>query len=97
MTPSEIIDVLAEENPEALLWDGLEDALVGVVRSAGVGARALYSRDRCIEIVMGWGATYEEALEHLEFNTFSAYMGPETPCWVNTCNAPAREPRPAGG
>lgn len=75
MNPKKILE---EENPEALLWDGLEPGLVGVVRRACSPPLALYSASSCaaeLEKTMGC----EGAREFLEFNTFSAWLGESTP------------------
>jgi hypothetical protein len=76
MTPKE---QLAEENPEALFFDGFEDALVGVARRMGMVVAA-YDYEKCIGILMERdGLTYSDAVEMFEFNTVSAWMGEHTP------------------
>lgn len=62
--------------------DGLDDALIGVGRRCGEDEILVYSVRKCLEILMRHGATYEEALEHFEFNISGAWVGPETPMWV---------------
>jgi hypothetical protein len=44
----------------------------------------VYSRNECIKIMVKEGVDEEEAIEYLEFNTFSAYVGEKTPIWVET-------------
>ena len=74
---------LIEENPDALLADGFEDAYLGVARRAGGMAVAAYSRPLCIGILMSRdGMTEEDAEEFFEFNTACAWMGDETPVFV---------------
>lgn len=75
-------ETLAEENPEALLWDGLDDALIGVVRRACRPPLALYSASKCVEVLCADGMDEHEAREYLDFNTFCAYMGEHTPCFI---------------
>ena len=78
-----ILDELAEANPEALLWDGFEAALIGVANRACQPPLALYSVPRCVEILVKRdGMTDEEALEYLNFNTLCAYMGEMTPVYT---------------
>jgi hypothetical protein len=78
-----IIDKLAQENPEALLWDGFDEALVGIVNRACQPALALYSVPRCIDILVKRdGMTPNEAEEYLEFNTLCAYLGNMTPLYT---------------
>lgn len=77
---------LAEANPEALLADGFEDALIGTMEHFGSGQRslvALYDTRKCIEILMKRdGMTYEGAVEFFEFNTAGTYAGPYTPAFA---------------
>lgn len=77
---------LAEANPEALLADGFEDALIGTVEHFGSSQRsfvALYDASKCIEILVERdGMTFEEAVEFFEFNTLGAYAGPHTPAFA---------------
>ena len=69
---------LAEMNPEALLMDGFDDALVGVACQHSNGPLALYDRDKCIQVLMDDGLTWEEAEEHFSFNCEGAYVGTQT-------------------
>ena len=83
MTPHEIIEQLREENPQAILADGLEDALVGIARRCGQPSLAVYAIDKCIEMLVSRdGMTEEEAEEFLEFNSIGAWAGENTPVWL---------------
>lgn len=74
------LEELAEENPKALLLDGLEDAFIGISRRCGQPSLATYDRNRCIGILMERDSLpYEEAVEFFEFNTAGAWAGPHTP------------------
>ena len=77
-------DILAEENPEALLWDGFDEALIGIVRRACHPPQALYSAEKCVTILASKGLTIEESREYLDFNTFCAYLGEHTPYFVES-------------
>ena len=44
-------EYLEEVNPEAMLFDGLEDALVGTCDRIGQPTLAAYDYDKCIEIL----------------------------------------------
>jgi hypothetical protein len=74
---------LAEINPEALLADGLETALVGY---ATVSNRtvACYDWDLAIRAFMKQGMTEEEAIEFYEYNTVRSlpYMGENAPIFM---------------
>jgi len=74
------MEMLGEENPEALLFDGFEDAFVGIARRCAQPALAVYDREKCLEILCKRdGMTYEEAEECFGFNTEGAWLGPHTP------------------
>jgi hypothetical protein len=77
---------LAEIDPDILLADGFDDALIGWTDSwSGTSreARAVYSADRCVEILMERdGMSRDMAEEYFEFNTAGAYVGPKTPVFV---------------
>ena len=76
-------ELLAELNPEALLADGFEDALVGIVQQF-TRSRALYNRAKCIEILMERDAmTNEDAEDFFEYNVVGAWVGEYTPCFVD--------------
>jgi beta-lactamase class A len=61
--------------------DGFNDAVIGIDLSS---MRLVYSVNKCTDILITRdGMTQEEAIEYLEFNTFSAYVGEKTPIWVH--------------
>ena len=69
------------EDQEILLADGFEEAFMGVVESHGAAPKACYNYDACIDILtkdMDEG----EALEYMEFNVTSAYVGEYTPAFI---------------
>jgi hypothetical protein len=71
------------EDESVLLADGYEDALIGTadIRSTIV---AVYDANKCVEILMKRdGMSFEEATEFFEFNTLGAYVGEQTPIFVN--------------
>jgi len=74
---------LADENPEALVPDGFEDAFVGICRRFSLQPLAAYSYEKCIEILMDRdGISYEEAVEHFDFNVIGAWLGEGTPVFI---------------
>jgi hypothetical protein len=80
-----IVEELREANPDALLADGLEEALIGYTINTHFQHVAVYSTRKCVEILVGRdGMTHEEAEEFLEFNTYCAYVGPHGPLYVWT-------------
>ena len=92
MTFDEIKERLTELNPEALLADGFEEALIGIVRQFN-RYLALYDYEKCIDVLLCRkkekcsacsmdNNCYEQAVEHMEFNVVGAWMGENTPCFT---------------
>ena len=73
------MEVLAEE--ECLTADGFDDALVGCTYGANVVA--VYDIQRMIEVLVNEGMDHDDAVEFLEYNVVSAYLGDKTPLYVN--------------
>ena len=63
-----------------LMWDGLEEAFLGI---CGVYSRepiALFDFDSCVKIFIERdGMTYEEAVEWMDHNVSCAWIGEQTP------------------
>jgi len=85
-------DELSEVDPDMLLADGYEGALVGYCIRFGREPIAIYDIDRCIEILMTpgegdfeHGMTFEEAHEWFSFNTLGAWLGDYTPAFLKRC------------
>ena len=77
-------EFISQHNPEALLADGFEDALIGVGQQFDK-ALAVYDRQKCIEILMERdGMSDEEAVEYFEYNVTGAWVGEYTPIFLET-------------
>jgi len=87
MDPMSIQNILGEMNPEALLADGFEDALIGYAEVFNK-IIALYDRQACIEILMKDGMSEIDAIEFFEFNVVGAYMGADTPAFATILKEP---------
>ena len=74
--------MISEENPEALLADGFDDAIIGIARRFNFPPLVAYDYGKCIEILMKDGMTEEDAVEYFEFNTLGAWMGEGTPIFI---------------
>jgi hypothetical protein len=73
---------VAEIDPEILLADGFEDALVGYVEVFSKTV-ALYDREKCLKILEKRDKmTPEEAEEFFGFNVTGAYVGDHTPAFA---------------
>ena len=70
---------IAELNPEAIVWDDLDDAIIGY-HSDG---KVVYDQDKIIDILMERdGMTSEDAIEHFHFNIGGAHVGEYTPLHI---------------
>ena len=83
-----IRDILEDENPEALLYDDMDEALIGIYR--GDLARqdmredsiAVYSYVTYIE-VLSRNMSEEEAVEYFDFNVAGGYIGKYQPMIID--------------
>ena len=91
------VDEIAEYNPEALVCDGFDEAIIGMAERINLGPVVAYDKDKMIEIIMRdmdvseddleEGETiedkkYEMAIEHFEYNIIGAWMGEFTPIFI---------------
>lgn len=91
------VDEIAEYNPEALVCDGFDEAILGMAERINLGPVVAYDKDKMIEIIMRdmdvseddleEGETiedkkYEMAIEHFEYNIIGAWMGEFTPIFI---------------
>ena len=77
-----ILERLSEDNPEALVADGFDSAVIGVGYQGPQGPVAVYSYSKCIEALEAEGMDYEEALEYFEFNVQGAWVGENGPIFL---------------
>lgn len=80
------IDILREYNEEAIVFNDIEDALVGVVIRIGMDPIAVYDYDKVIQCLMDGEDTeeaHEAAIEWFEYNTIGTWAGDGTPCFVH--------------
>ena len=81
---AEINEQLAEMEETALTADGFDDAILGLVTDFNSKPRVAYSMTECINILMERDEmTYIDALEHFSYNVEGAYLGEQTPIWVD--------------
>jgi hypothetical protein len=67
-----------------ILYDGLEDAFLGIASRFGWSAGvAVYDYHKCIEVFMRDGLTEQEAVEHFEFNVIGGWVGDQTPIFLS--------------
>jgi|LakMenEpi03Aug12_release.lakeMendotaPanAssembly.Ray.scaffolds.fasta_scaffold1428987_1 hypothetical protein len=65
---------------EILLAEQFEEAFIGIAYQFDK-AIAVFDRAKCIEILMR-DMTHEEAEEYFQFNVEGAYVGPNTPAFL---------------
>ena len=73
---------LEDDNPNALLADGFENAYVGCTANVGHPVVAVYDLGKCLQILMDSGMTEEEATCYLHSSVLCAYVGPDGPLFV---------------
>ena len=79
----DIIDYISEVNPEALLLDGFDDAIIGLAERINLDKVVAYDVEKILEIMCARDEmTYEEAYEYYEYNIKGAFMGEFTPVFV---------------
>jgi hypothetical protein len=78
-TKERILQYLPEE--ELLFVDGFDDAIIGFCNNS---LKIVYDVDLMLEILVSEQLMHpDDAIEHLEFNIFCAYVGEQTPIYVN--------------
>jgi hypothetical protein len=70
-----IIELYPDET--FLIADGFDDAIIGIDQSE---MRLIYSISKMIEILSHDMSEFD-AIEHIEYNVTSAYVGEKTPIW----------------
>ena len=66
----------------AILLDGMEAAIVGVVNSFE-GRKIMYSTEKILEILQQDGMTYSEAEEYFDYNILGLYAGEQNPVFLD--------------
>jgi len=81
MTREEIEEI----NPEALLCDGFDEAIIGMAERINLGPVVAYSVEKIIGTLMSRDEmSYEDAYEYYNFNIVGAWMGDNTPVFITT-------------
>ena len=81
MSLKEKLDEHIGDDYSILLADGLDEAFIGIGWQFNTPL-AVYDRDKCIEILESQGMTQEEAQEYFYYNTQGAYVGEQTPIFL---------------
>lgn len=74
---------IAKINPEALLLDGFDEAIIGMAERINLGPVVAYDVEKILEIMIERdGMSYEESIEFFDFNIKGAWMGDFTPIYI---------------
>ena len=79
MKPDLIIDQIREINPEAVIFDGLNDAIIGMGSQSGKDSLLIYSAKKIIKLLVKGGMKVDEAKEYYDFNIQGLWAGEMTP------------------
>jgi hypothetical protein len=80
---SALLEWIGEVNPEALLADGFEDAILGLAERCSQPHLVVYDAAKCLDILVERdGLSREEAEEYFSFNVTGAWMGEHTPLFL---------------
>jgi hypothetical protein len=82
------VEELAELNENAIVFDGIEPALIGWIERIGLEPIAVYDYDKVIECLIdkdepNHEEAYESALEWYGYNTLGTWAGDGTPCFLH--------------
>lgn len=80
MNREQIAEFIDEEYLDKVLFaDGFDDAIIGYDEQS---KRVVYSQQRMILTLMNDGMEFEDAIEYLGFNVWSAYVGEHQPIYI---------------
>jgi hypothetical protein len=83
--------LVSDYDIDFLFADGFDNCIVGVSVGCYSG-RVVYDLQKTIESCVGKdGMTYQEAVEWIEFNTISAYVGEHTPIFIEILDSTGEE------
>ena len=76
-------DDIKDINPEALMIDGFDGAIIGMAERINLGPVVAYDIDAILQILINRdNMTYEEAYEFFNYNIIGAWMGENTPIFI---------------
>lgn len=80
MNREQVTEFIDEEYLDKVLFaDGFDDAIIGYDEQS---KRVVYSQQRMILTLMNDGMEFEDAIEYLGFNVWSAYVGEHQPIYI---------------
>ena len=76
---NQALEYLTDKDPEALIWDGCDAAIIGVAERCSQPPLVVYCWDLLVKVFMDEGQSYEEACEWVAFSLEGAWIGDNTP------------------
>ena len=81
MNTTEADQLLKERGESTLLADGLEEAFLGLGYQFNKPL-AIYSKSKTLDALMAEGMDEEQAQEYFSYNLVGAYVGEQTPVFL---------------
>jgi hypothetical protein len=80
-------DWVSENYPdqEILIANGFEEAFMGVAVQFD-NHIPIFSKSKCLDILISQGMSYDEAVEFFDFNVQNAWHGSNTPAFIDIFN-----------
>jgi hypothetical protein len=76
-------DWITAVNPEALLADGFDEAIIGIAERCSQPTLVVYDAARCVQLLVERdGMDRDEADEFFSFNVLGAWAGEHTPLFL---------------
>ena len=77
------VEKISEENPEALLADGFNEAIIGMCIQFGQDPVVAYDYEKCLQILQERDdMEYTDAVDYMEFNVVGSYLGINSPVFI---------------
>jgi hypothetical protein len=77
------VEKVSEINPEALLADGFNEAILGMCLQFGQEPVVAYDYEKCLEILENRdGMSRGEGEEYMDYNVIGAYVGIYSPVFI---------------
>ena len=85
MTTTEADLILKDREESFLLADGLEKAFIGIGYQFNTPL-AIYSKSKAIQCLIDKGMDEEQAYEYFDYNVAGAYVGEQTPIFLENAS-----------
>ncbi len=73
---------LLEQYPDVMKMDGYDDCIIGICHRFNQPPISAYSLNKLTDRHIKDGMTREEALEYISYNQTGAWVGENTPCFI---------------